>query len=231
MKKKILLSFGLLLVIFLAGSIIAWAYITRTTHRMDKLIMLHQVEILREDLIIRLQQVQAHVYRSKMRNGGDVDVLISQVQEMDRVMDSCVGCHHAPELTQGLMGMRDMASDYKAAISHLVTASANPARLAALERRVQDLGQELITMTQGMAFTAMSACSRERRSHTTIRRVRNVLLILPFRASASVAFLLASLDLRLRSCSGTGGSRMENFRTGDIGDTGRNLNSARRSIR
>ena len=66
MKKRILLGFGLLLFIFLMGSVIAAMYITKTTHRMDKLILLHQVEILREDLIIRVQQVQSSLSHSKL---------------------------------------------------------------------------------------------------------------------------------------------------------------------
>jgi two-component system NtrC family sensor kinase len=203
MKKKIIMSFGLLLFTFLVGSIIAVFYITKTTHRMDKLIMLHQVEILREDLIIRVQQVQSHLYHNKMLSSGDLDVLIAQTQEMDRVMDSCVGCHHPPELAQGLLGMRDMANDYKAAISRLVTASANPSRVAALERRAQDIGQELIAMTQGMAFTAnVRLQQKTQETMATIREVRNVLyvtLLLGFVLAFIAAFFLAkSLDQRLR---------------------------------
>ena len=111
MKKRILIGFSSLLFIFLIGSLIAAVYITKTTQRMDRLILLHQVEILREDLIIHIQQVQSNVLRNKTRNGGDVDVLVAHVQEMDKVMDSCVGCHHTPERTQGLLGMRAMAND------------------------------------------------------------------------------------------------------------------------
>ncbi len=203
MKKKILMGFGLLLVLFLSGCIVAALYITKTTQRMDKLIMLHQVEILREDLIIHVQQVQSHIYRNKIWKAGDLDALIAQVQEMDRVMDSCVGCHHSPELTQGLLGMRDMANDYKTAISRLVTASANPARIALLERRAQDLGQELITMTQGMAFTAnVRLQQKTQETMSTIREVRNVLyltLFLGFFLAVITAYLLAkSLDQRLQ---------------------------------
>lgn len=176
MKKRILLGFGLLLLIFVAGSIIAVLYITKTTERMDRLVLLHQVEILREDLIIRVQQVQSNIYRSKIRSGGDVDILISQVQEMDRTMDSCVGCHHTPELAQGLLAMRDMANDYKIAISRLITASTNPARIALLERRAQGIGQELITMTQGMAFNAnVRLQQKTQETMDTIREVRTVL--------------------------------------------------------
>src|ERR1700757_3732237 len=125
MKKRILTGFGLLLAIFLCGSIMAALHITKTTERMDKLIMLHQVEILREDLIIHIQQVQSHISRNKVRSRGDVDVLIAQMQEMDRLMGTCTGCHHSPELTRGLAGMRDLADDYKTAITRLVTVTAN----------------------------------------------------------------------------------------------------------
>jgi len=203
MKKRILLGFGLLLIIFLAGSIIAVLYITKTTDRMDRLVLLHQVEILREDLIIRIQQVQSHIFRSRIRDSDDIDVLISQVQEMDRTMDSCVGCHHSPELTQGLVLMRDMANDYKSAISHLITASANPSRIAGLERRAQDLGQELITMTQGMAFTAnVRLQQKTQETMTTIREVRWVLsvtLLLGLALAFIIAYtLIKGLDRRLQ---------------------------------
>jgi len=197
------MGFGLLLSIFLMGSVIAVLYITRTTHRMDKLILLHQVEILREDLIIHVQQVQANIFRHKTRTGGYTDVLIAHVQEMDKAMDACVGCHHTPELTQGLMGMRDIANDYKTAISRLVTASANPRRIAEFERRTHDLGQELITMTQGMAFTAnVRLQQKTQETMASIREVRGVLymtLLFGFLLALVIAFVLArSLDLRLR---------------------------------
>jgi len=203
MKKRILLGFGLLLFIFLMGSVIAALYITKTTHRMDKLILLHQVEILREDLIIRVQQVQSTLSHSKIRSEGDVDVLVGHVQDMEKAMDSCVGCHHSPELAQGLLGMRDLANDYRTAISRLVTASANPGRIEELEHRALDLGQELITVTQGMAFTANVRLQQEtQETLSTIREVRSILyvtLLVGFFMSLIAVYLLEkSLDRKLR---------------------------------
>ncbi len=189
MKKRILMSFALLLSIFIVGSAVAWLYISKTTARMDRLILLHQVEILREELIIHIQQVQSQITRSRVRSGSAMDVLISHVQEMDKVMDSCVGCHHAPELMQGLHSMRDMATDYKTAISRLMTATANSAHIAQLEHRAEYLGQELIAMTQGMAFTAnIRLQQKTRETLATMREVRSVLLV-----TLLFAVLLASV--------------------------------------
>ncbi len=203
MKKRIFLGFGSLLFIFLLGSLIAALYITETTHRMDRLFLLHQVEILREDLIIHVQQVQSHISRIKIRSGGDVDVLMGNMREMDKIMDSCVGCHHSPELAQGLLSMRDLANDYKTAINNLVTAPANTGRIDGLERRAQDLGQELITLTQGMAFTAnVRLQQKTQETMATIREVRVILyvtLVVGFFLSLSAAYIIAkSLDRKFR---------------------------------
>jgi signal transduction histidine kinase len=154
---------------------------------MDKLILLHQVEILREDLIIHIQTVQSQISRSKVRTGSEVDALIAHVQEMDKVMDSCVGCHHTPELTQGLLSMHDMAGDYKTSISRLVTTSSNPRHIAQIEQRTRYLGQELLSMTQGMAFTAnIRLQQKTQETMASIREVKSILMV-----TLLIGFLLA----------------------------------------
>jgi len=201
-KKRILMSFVLLLSIFLVGSAIAVLYVTETTARMDKLILLHQVEVLREDLIIHIQTVQSQISRSKIRTGGEADVLIAHVNEMDKIIDSCVGCHHTPELTQGLLAMRDMAGDYKTSISRLVTTISNPRHIDQIEQRTRYLGQELISMTQGMAFTAnIRLRQKTQETMTTIRKVK-IILIVTFLigfllAVVVVVLLVRSLNRRL----------------------------------
>ncbi len=196
MKKRIIIGFVLLLGIFLLGSVVAGVIITETTDRMDKLIALHQVEIMREDLIIHVQQVQSNIYRSKIWTGGDVDVLVSHVQEMDKIKDSCVGCHHSPELTQGLLAMRDLANDYKNMISRLITASGNSKRIIETERRALDIGQELITMTQGMAFDAnVRLQQKTRETMATIRLVRGI-LVATLAASLVLVIIIAYTFMR-----------------------------------
>lgn len=193
MNKKILIGLGLVLFTFLCGDIIAVLYITKTTDRMENLITLHQAEILRENLIIRVEQVQSSISRHKIRSEGDIDVLISRVQDMEHVMAACGGCHHSPELTKGIMAMHDMANDYKTAINRLVTASADTTRAAALERSAQDMGQELITMTQSMAFTANNRLQQKTlESMAIVRKVRNVLYVtLAFGVMLSIVVIIA----------------------------------------
>lgn len=179
MKKKIFRGLGLILLIFVVGSAIAIVSITKTTSSMDRLIMLHQIEIQRESLIIHVQQVQSNIYRSRARTGKNIDLLIAQAQEMDKAINACLGCHHAPELTQGLLAMKDTSDEYKAAISRLFTASANPGRIFALERRALELGQDLISMTQGMAFNAnVKLQHKTQETMAVIRQATRILYIM-----------------------------------------------------
>ncbi len=204
MKRRLLIGFISPLLIFLIGTLIAAIYITKTTQRMDQLILLHRVELLREDLIIRIQHVQSNIILNKTRNQSDVDALLVHMQEIDKVMDSCLGCHHSPELSQGLHGMRDVANDYKSAIGGLVNASVKPVMAEARERRAQYMGQELITMAQGMAFTANVRLQKKTQEMmATLRDVSTVLyatLLFGFLLAIAIsAFLAKSFDRRVES--------------------------------
>lgn len=195
MKKKIYAGLGLLLLIFVTGSTIAMGSIMRITRSMDKLVLLHQIEIQRERLIIHVQQIQSGIYRSSTRTGKDIDLLIAQTMEMDKALNSCLACHHSPELTQGLRSIRDLADDYKAAISNLFTVAMNPVRIAGLERRAIELGQDLLTMTQGMSFNANVRL--QQKTQETMAAIRAVIWVLfgmlaiGFCLAAAIAYRLA----------------------------------------
>jgi signal transduction histidine kinase len=203
MIKRIFLGFGLLLFIFLAGSLSAVLLITKTAERMDKLIMLHQIEILREDLIIHVQQVQASLQRGGIRSPEDVDELMTQLREMDRVINSCIGCHHESELTRNIAAMHELGGHYKDEIKLLIAASRNAGRAEKLERGALELGRQLIVVTQGMAFNANERL--QQKTQETIKAIREVKIILyitlliGFVLAIIAAFILASgLDNRLR---------------------------------
>jgi two-component system NtrC family sensor kinase len=85
--------------------------------------------------------------------------------------------------------MHDMADDYKAAISRLVTAIANHQHIAQLEQRAQYLGNELVSMTQGMAFTAnIGLQQKTQETIATIREIKIILII-----TLLFGFLLAAV--------------------------------------
>ncbi|MEK7196255.1 MAG: hypothetical protein AAB151_01175, partial [Nitrospirota bacterium] len=97
MKKKIILSLFFLFLLFTMGSVMTMFYILRVTTRLDTLITLHQVEILRQDLDINVQTVQSHLYTLGTSFGKELDVIVENVATLDNAVQKCSGCHHSPE--------------------------------------------------------------------------------------------------------------------------------------
>ena len=62
MKKKIFILVGLICLMLMAGGIYIIATIETATSELDHLIKLHQVEILREHLLIQIKNVQSDIY-------------------------------------------------------------------------------------------------------------------------------------------------------------------------
>ena len=58
MKKRVAISMSIVIFLFLAGGVYIIASIETATSKLDRLIKLHQVEILREHLLIQIHKVQ-----------------------------------------------------------------------------------------------------------------------------------------------------------------------------
>ena len=61
MKKKIVIGLSLFSLIFFMGGIYIIFTVERATSKLDRLITLHQVEILREHLLISIKRVQSDI--------------------------------------------------------------------------------------------------------------------------------------------------------------------------
>ena len=62
MKKKIIFAFLFLFLLFLAGIVTTLHIINKTTANLTALLLLHKVEVIRQDLVINVQTVQSNLY-------------------------------------------------------------------------------------------------------------------------------------------------------------------------
>jgi hypothetical protein len=72
-KRKIIIGLGLHAIIFIAGGIYILQTIHGATARLDNLIRLHQVEILREHYLIQIRRVQTDLTLKGTRHPGHAD--------------------------------------------------------------------------------------------------------------------------------------------------------------
>ncbi|KAF0143799.1 MAG: Histidine kinase [Nitrospirae bacterium] len=169
MRKKIILSLFFLFLLFTLGAVMTMFYILRVTTRLDTLITLHQVEILRQDLVINVQTVQSHLYTLGTSFGKELDVIVENVATLDNAVQKCSGCHHSPEITLKIKIIQDLTEQYKEALSTFITTTAGRERVERLQIVAANIGSMILTKTQEMAFIA-----NQRLNDKTIAAIKDV---------------------------------------------------------
>ena len=169
MKKKIILSLFFLFLLFTMGAVMTMFYILRVTTRLDTLITLHQVEILRQDLVINVQTVQSHLYTLGTSFGKELDVIVENVATLDNAAQKCSGCHHSPEITSKIKTIQDLTEQYKEALSTFITTTAGRERVERLQIVAANIGNMILTKTQEMAFIA-----NQKLNEKTIAAIKDV---------------------------------------------------------
>ncbi len=179
MKKKIIAGLFLYSLIFLAGGIYIVVAIESGTSRLDELIRLHQVEILREHYLIQIKRVQSDIALRNTRYSRELDVVIRDVVNMGRVVDTCFDCHHSPEATARLRELKKETDEYEDALSRVLTIRANIARRAREEDNAFWKGEALADRVRDMiAMTSGKLGEKTQRSLAEIVRTKYILYVL-----------------------------------------------------
>ncbi|MCL4475702.1 MAG: ATP-binding protein [Nitrospirae bacterium] len=154
MRKRLIYSLALLFVLFSLGAGLTMVYIYRVTTNLQSVIDLHRVEIIRQNLVINAQVVQANLYTTGTVFGKELDVIVDNVTALDESARGCLNCHHSKGMTARLHEVENTVEQYKEAISYLITTTANPERVERLKMVAVGIGDSLLTKTQEMAFIA-----------------------------------------------------------------------------
>ncbi len=144
MKRKIIIGLMLFGVLFLVSGISVIMTIERTTADLNNLLLLHQVEIVREHLLVRLKRTQLDLQLRSSQYASSVDTIVSHVSSLDNVLRNCFECHHAAHVMTRLDALRDSIEHYKGALSRVMTLRANARRLAEEQDRAYRMGAEII---------------------------------------------------------------------------------------
>lgn len=154
MKRKIIVGLALysLFLVLIGISIIVT--IENATSELDELIKLHQVEILREHLLVSVKGVQTDLTLRDTPYARTADAIVSHAVRMDKLARGCFECHHSEEVTARLNDLKGRMEDYKLALSRVVTYLANPERLNAEKDAALRAGEELTqTVKEMVALT------------------------------------------------------------------------------
>ena len=179
MKKKLIIILGVSSLVFILTGAYIIASIEKTTSEFDNLIKLHQVEILREHLLIRIKRVQSGLSLKDTRHARGVDTIVTDVTNMENAVDVCFECHHSGEVTARLSDLKDHVGEYKRGLSRVLTIRANASRMEAEEDVAFKVGEELITKVNTMiALTNKRLLGKTESAMAEIARTKAILFSL-----------------------------------------------------
>ncbi|MBI5641024.1 MAG: HAMP domain-containing protein [Nitrospirae bacterium] len=187
MKNRIIAFLSLLFIIFTIGAAISMLYITLTTAELKKIITLHSVEILRQDLIIKLQNVEQDLLTVHTELSRRLDKIITNVTDLDKAINNCMGCHHSPAISEKLLHIRDDITKFETSLSYYITASANEERIKSLKADSYNIATELLNVTSEMALIANQRLQeRTQKAIDDVRYAQRILIVTLF-----VSFFMA----------------------------------------
>ena len=179
MKKKIIVFSSIASFVFLAAGVYIITSIERTTSGLDTLIKLHQVEILREHLLIRIKRVQSDLNLRSTRYARGIDTIVTDVTNMGAAVDVCFRCHHSREVIERLSDLKAHIQEYKDSLSRVLTIRANVSRLDSEEDVAFKVGEELITKVNTMiALTNAKLTGKTQSALDDISHTKAVLFVL-----------------------------------------------------
>lgn len=169
-------------------------YINVTSRQLDYLVGLHQVEIMRQNLIISVQKVQTDLYGVNTIFGEEMDSIVLDVERLDAAVHKCSGCHHKPAVAERLNELVPLVEEYKEHISYAITTSANTQRIESLKMKAGIVGQDILNRTQEMTIVAAQKLHQQTvRAIGEINNSRNILiatLVLSFFIALVIAVML-----------------------------------------
>ena len=176
MRLKIIIALSIFALILSLSCIYIISTIEKTTSGLERLIMLHQVEILREHLLIQIKRVQSDLSLRNTRFAKGFNAMIKDVTTMSSTANTCFLCHHETPIQERLNDLNSQVHAYMDALSRVSTIRANADRLTAEEDNTFRIGSGLITTVNDMI--AMAGSRLEEKTQAALAKIRYTKIVL-----------------------------------------------------
>ncbi len=121
MKKKIILLLSIFSLVTLAGGIYLVIAIERNVSEFDNIIMLHQIENLREHLLMNIQKVETDLYSQGTLRPQSSDSVMEHLRSVDNSISNCLGCHHSAYVQERLEDLNQQIRQYDDSITEILS--------------------------------------------------------------------------------------------------------------
>ena len=150
MKKKIIIVLSVVSLLLLLGGIYLVRAIDTSASRFNEIIMFHQVEILRENLLLNIRQVEADLYSQNTDRPQSGNAVESDVIDLGETISTCFNCHHEENVLERLHDLHHQIEQYGYAVNRVLSAKTDAGLSRAEQERAHLIGDSLINKLNTM---------------------------------------------------------------------------------
>jgi two-component system sensor histidine kinase AtoS len=155
MKKKIVVAFVILFICLTSAGLYISRSIDEVILKLESIITLHQVEILRKALLTDVKAVQQDLLLKDSPHATTVDTFVQHGEKLVTEIERCIACHEAEgHATDPLEELHTEFLIYQRAMSRVYTIRANLPRLINEKQIAFHIGQHIIGEIDGMIQTS-----------------------------------------------------------------------------
>jgi len=188
MKKKILIIVSVFSLFAVAGGGALIYSIVRSSASLNDLIKLHQVEILREHLLLNIHWVQADLYSQGTKYPESSDAMMNHVSTMVTAINNCFECHHSETVMERLADLRQQIGQYSFQLKKVPARSAAAKQMRAERDKALVIGDSLISKVNTMiVLTNMKLSERTESSLREVNRSKLIVVMLVIAGPLMVA--------------------------------------------
>ena len=169
MKTKLFTGFIILSIIFSMGGLYITRSIDRVILKLETIISLHKVEILRKTLLTDVKAVQQDLLLKGSPHATAVDVFVQHGGKMGDEVEACFDCHHDPATENRLENLRTEVLLYQRSLSRVYTTRANHQRIEEEKQLAFHIGQQIVG-----GIDTMIAASSEKLAGKTEAAMENI---------------------------------------------------------
>lgn len=162
-----------------AGGVALIISIGHSSSNLNELIMLHQVEILREHLLLNVHQVQEDMYSQGTINPASGDAMQNHISAMEASINACFSCHHTEGVTERLSDLHQQIGQFSRHLSKALVLNTKSIRFQIELEKSHIIGDSLISKINTMiVLTNQKLNERTDYSLRAMNRSKIIILML-----------------------------------------------------
>lgn len=179
MRRRIIIIIAVFSLVGAAGGGVLLFSINHLTSNLNELILLHRVEIQREQLLLNIQKVQVGLYSQTTKHPESTEIMTGLVERAAAAADNCFRCHHEVQVRETLLDLKDQIGHFTDQYQRALEAKQRSDGFERERARAMIIGDSLVYKLSTMIkLTEERLAERSERSRHDMHQSELIVLVL-----------------------------------------------------